>query len=138
MALRLRTMGRSCRLSVERKAKIRTLVKKKLSYSAIAKSMKRSRTAVRNFVCLWRSSARARKGESPKHLSPRAVQVVVGAALQPDMTARRVLERTGVLASQQKVLWRLTEGRLLRLGPHNKASSIDQNHLKPILSGIQR
>ena len=83
-------------LDEKEKAKIDALVKSGLKVPHIAAIIERSPNCVRNYLKKKKGPTRRNKGGRAPKLSPRAKLVLENVAKKPGMTARRVMNESGV------------------------------------------
>lgn len=123
-------MGRGRALTEREIAQIDILYKKKYSQVEIAKSIKKSRTAVGNYLRQRSSTKEPSKAGRPEKLSPTAKRALVRHALKENLTARRLHEKSGVQVSIRTVQRVLFEDEKLHFGHLKKRSALTPDHIK--------
>ena len=90
-------------LTSDEEAAIDALLREKFGVNAIAKNIRRSPKAVRNYIKRKKSGVERKRGGRPPILTATALRVVVNSAKKPGMTAAKVVAATGVRASVRTV-----------------------------------
>ena len=116
-------------LSSEEEASIDALVRAKNGVNEIARNIKRSPKAVKNYLKRKKSGAVRKKGGKRPILTPRAVRAVDNTTKKPGMAAAKVLAKTGVHCSVRTVQRALSNNEHMVYGHVKSRSQLTPRHV---------
>ena len=131
------TMGRKMHLTDVEEGKIDALLQHNLNVPAIAKTIRRSETAVRNYLKRKKTGKIRGKGGRPGKLSPRQKWSLVKIARKPGMTARKVRAEAGVEVSIRTVQRTLADNEFMEFGSLQCRPKLEKDKFVFAFSGLK-